>query len=256
MKQSSLPALLDVMDHLLAPDGCPWDREQTHQSLMRYLVEETYEVLEAIEEADMNKLREELGDLLLQVVFHAALAKNAGEFDFYDVAETVRQKMIRRHPHVFGDVDIQTSDGVMEIWEGLKKKEGKKTVLEGIPRSLPALQRAFKMQEKARRVGFDWPDVSGAIEKLEEEMDEFHGACASGSREEMIDEMGDILFAAANIARMSGIEPEEALQRSNNKFARRFQYIEQRVKDAGKVLEEQGLEALDALWDEAKRAGL
>ncbi|MGE5417569.1 MAG: nucleoside triphosphate pyrophosphohydrolase [Acidobacteriota bacterium] len=256
MKESAMNKLVQVMDELLAPNGCPWDREQTHQTLTRYLVEEAYEVLEAIEEADMNKLREELGDLLLQVVFHAALAKRDGHFDLDDVADTVKEKMIRRHPHVFGQMEITTSDGVMDVWEGFKRKEGKQSIMEGIPQSLPALLRSYKIQEKARRVGFDWPDVSGAVDKLQEEVIEFVHEKHTGDQERLKEEMGDLIFAMVNIARMSDIEPEEALQRSNDKFIRRFQYIENTLKTRGEILEEAGLERLDALWDEAKRLGL
>lgn len=253
---SAIDRLLQVMDVLLSPSGCPWDREQTHKSLKRYLIEEAYEVLEAIDEEDMNKLREELGDLLLQVVFHAALARREGHFDFDDVADTVCEKMLRRHPHVFGDLQFDSSDEVMMNWEGFKREEGKRSILEGIPRHLPALLRAYKLQEKAQRVGFDWPDIKGALDKLEEESREFARACAEGRKEEMIDEMGDLLFAGVNIARMSGIEPEDALQRCNDKFVRRFQYIEKRLQEQGIKLEEAGLELMDRLWEEAKGQGL
>lgn len=256
MAKTPIEELLDVMNALLAPDGCPWDREQTHTSLKRYLVEESYEVLEAIDEADMHKLREELGDLLLQVVFHAALAERANQFDFNQVADTVRLKMIHRHPHVFGNLEISTSDQVMDHWEGFKRKEGKKSILEGIPKSMPALLRSYKLQEKAARVGFDWPTVDGAVDKLKEEISEFLQAAEGGTSEERTEEMGDILFAVTNIARMSGIEPEDALQRSNDKFVRRFNYIEEKIRQEGELLEKAGLEKLDRYWDEAKTHGL
>lgn len=245
--------LLEVMDKLLAPDGCPWDREQTHDSLTRYLIEESYEVIEAIKSKDMNKLQEELGDLLLQVVFHAALAQRENQFDFYDVAQTVKQKMISRHPHVFADMDLKTSDDVMENWEGFKQKEGKKHLLEGIPAMLPALMRAEKMQEKAARVGFDWPEVEGALDKFKEEVEEL---CHASNEEELKEEMGDVLFALVNVARMKNIEPEEALQASNDKFDRRFNYIEDRIKGAGQDFKDLNLEGMDKLWDEAKTKGL
>lgn len=245
--------LLNVMDRLLAPDGCPWDREQTHESLIRYLVEESYEVIDAINGQDMNKLREELGDLLLQVVFHSALARREGYFDFAAVAKTVEKKMIDRHPHVFGDMNLKTSDDVMDNWEDFKKKEGKKSLLEGIPKSLPALLRAVSMQEKAARVGFDWPTVEGALDKFKEEVDEF---CQAESNSEMLEEMGDIFFALVNVARLKNIEPEQALQACNDKFARRFNYIEEKVKKAGRRLKELSLEEMDLFWDEAKTQGL
>ncbi|MDD3270063.1 MAG: nucleoside triphosphate pyrophosphohydrolase [Syntrophomonadaceae bacterium] len=249
----AIEGLLQVMDRLLAPDGCPWDREQSHESLVRYLVEESYEVIEAINSQDMNKLREELGDLLLQVVFHAALAKREGQFDFAAVAKTVEKKMIDRHPHVFADMNLKTSDDVMDNWEDFKKKEGKKSLLEGIPKSLPALLRAVLMQEKAARVGFDWPSVDGALDKLKEEVEEF---CQADNSKEMLEEMGDIFFALVNVARLKNIEPEQALQACNDKFARRFNYIEENVKESGRQLKELSLEEMDLLWDEAKTQGL
>lgn len=252
----AIDELVQVMDKLLSPEGCPWDREQTHESLTRYLIEESYEVIEAIDERDMNKLREELGDLLLQVVFHAALAEREKSFTLDDVINTVSQKMINRHPHVFGEMDLNTSEEVLQVWEGFKKREGKKTLLEGIPKSLPALLRAYKLQEKAARVGFDWPEVSGAVEKLQEEVSEFLSAAENAEPSQMENEMGDIIFAVVNIARMSGIEPEQALQRSNDKFVRRFAYIESSILGEGRTLDEAGLEKMDKLWEKAKQLGL
>ena len=256
MNGKAIGELAQTMKTLLSPEGCPWDREQSHKSLKRYLIEEAYEVIEAIDEGDMDMLREELGDLLLQVVFHAAIADEAGHFDLDDVADTVNQKMINRHPHVFGKMEINTADEVMQNWEGFKREEGKKSILEGIPRMLPALLRAYKLQEKAQRVGFDWPEITGALEKLQEEIDEYLKAWATQDADRIEDEMGDILFAVVNIARMSGVEPEQALQRCNDKFTRRFQHIEERLREEGEVLEEAGLERMDGLWNEAKMRGL
>lgn len=244
--------LLEVMGKLLSPQGCPWDREQTHESLIRYLIEECYEVIEAIKEKNMDKLKEELGDVLLQVVFHAALAEREGYFNFADVARTVKEKMIRRHPHVFADMNLKTSDDVMDHWEGFKKKEGKARVLDGIPVMLPALLRAEKLQYKASRVGFDWPDVQGALDKLKEEMDEL--ARAEGP--EIEEEIGDLLFAMVNVARIKGIEPEQALQKCNDKFVRRFNYIEDALKASGRSWQEVSLEEMDYYWDQAKEKGL
>jgi tetrapyrrole methylase family protein/MazG family protein len=241
------------MNRLLGPDGCPWDKEQTHQSLARYLIEECYEVVEAIKSGEMSQLREELGDLLLQVVFHAALAERAGHFDLAQVADTVAQKMINRHPHVFSDLSLQTSSQVLEIWEGFKKDEGKKTILEGIPAMLPALLRAFKIQEKAARVGFDWPDAQGAVEKLKEEIDELGQA---QDADKLAEEMGDVFFALVNVARLKGIEPEGALQATNDKFIRRFNYIEEKARAAGRDLQDMSLAEMDSLWDEAKKQGM
>ncbi len=248
----AIDELLGVMDRLLAPDGCPWDREQTHESLERYLIEESYEVIEAIKESDMNKLKEELGDLLLQVVFHAVLAEREGHFTFADVTRTVSKKMVDRHPHVFASMDLKTSDDVMDNWEGFKKKEGKKYLLEGIPKMLPALMRAMKMQEKAARVGFDWPEVKGAVDKFKEEVDEL---CCATSDEEVKEEMGDIIFALVNVARMKNVDPEKALQACNDKFARRFNYIEDQVKKMNKDFSDIDLEEMDGIWEEAKRKG-
>ncbi|NLX89652.1 MAG: nucleoside triphosphate pyrophosphohydrolase [Syntrophomonadaceae bacterium] len=242
-----------IMNRLLGPDGCPWDKEQTHQSLARYLIEECYEVVEAIKSGEMSQLREELGDLLLQVVFHAALAERAGHFDLAQVADTVAQKMINRHPHVFSDLSLQTSSQVLEIWEGFKKDEGKKTILEGIPAMLPALLRAFKIQEKAARVGFDWPDAQGAVEKLKEEIDELGQA---QDADKLAEEMGDVFFALVNVARLKGIEPEGALQATNDKFIRRFNYIEEKARAAGRDLQDMSLAEMDSLWDEAKKQGM
>jgi tetrapyrrole methylase family protein/MazG family protein len=250
----AIDELIEIMERLLGPDGCPWDREQTHESLIRYLIEESYEVIEAINEQDMNKLREELGDLLLQVVFHAALGRREGHFDFSAIVRGVSRKMIMRHPHVFGDAArLNTGDDVMEVWEGFKQKEGKKYLLEGIPKNLPALMRAEKVQEKAARVGFDWPSVDGALEKFKEEVDEL---CQAVNREEQIQEWGDVFFALVNIARLQNIEPEQALQASNDKFTRRFNYIENQIKAAGKDFSQMSLEEMDAIWDEAKTKGL
>lgn len=250
--QESIKHLAAIMDRLLSPEGCPWDREQTHETLLRYLIEEAYEVVEAVKERDMLKLKEELGDVLLQVVFHAALAERAGFFTLDDVAGSVSDKMIARHPHVFGSLDLKTSSDVLQHWEGFKKKEGKKTVLSGIPVMMPALLRALKIQEKAARVGFDWPAVDGAIEKFAEEVAELKQA---SSQEQIQEEVGDLIFALVNVARMKGIDPEEALQGCNDKFTRRFNYIEERLIQYGRVMGEVDLKDLDLLWDEAKDKG-
>lgn len=249
----ALDDLIAIMDRLLSPGGCPWDREQTHESLVRYLIEESYEVIETIKDNEMNKLKEELGDLLLQIVFHAALAEREGYFAFADIAEFVSKKMQNRHPHVFGEMQLETSDDVMANWEKFKKKEGKKYILEGIPKSLPALMRAEKLQEKARGVGFDWPDVQGAVDKVREEIEELAFAT---NNEEMKEEMGDVFFAMVNVARMRGIEPEQALQACNDKFSRRFNYIEEKIKQSGREFEDLSLEEMDELWNEAKQKGM
>ena len=248
--RSGIDELIHVMNQLLAPTGCPWDREQTHQSLIRYLIEESYEVIEAIDNNQMDHLKEELGDLLLQIVFHAALAEQEGRFTFDEVARLEAQKMVNRHPHVFADSQrLFSGDEVMEVWEGYKRKEGRSSLLEGIPHALPALLRAQKLQEKAARVGFDWPSIEGALDKLQEECREL---ALARTADEIEDEIGDLFFALVNLARFQKIEAETALQRSNRKFIRRFEYIEQTAAQQGIPLEEMSLEEMDALWQRAK----
>jgi tetrapyrrole methylase family protein/MazG family protein len=249
----ALEELIAIMDKLLGEGGCPWDREQTHESLVRYLIEETYEVIDAINQGDMNELATELGDLLLQIVFHAALAERSGHFDFAEVARRVSRKMVDRHPHVFGSMQLETANDVLDKWEGFKKKEGKKYLLDGIPQGLPALMRAEKMQEKAARVGFDWPNAQGALVKFQEEVEELVRAEEQADK---FEETGDLIFALVNIARLEGVEPEQALQSSNNKFARRFHYIEKKLEESGKKFDEMRLEELDLIWEEAKLKGL
>ncbi len=249
----ALDELLTIQKRLLAPGGCPWDREQTHDSLIRYLIEEAYEVVEAIDEGDMNKLKEELGDLLLQIVFHAALAEERGDFDFSDLTRTVSNKMINRHPHVFGSMPLKTSEDVLNNWETFKRGEGKKSLLEGIPKALPALLRAEKIQEKMSRVGYDWPNVGGALDKLQEEILELSQA---DNQDHIIEEMGDILFAIVNVARLKQVEVEQALQKANDKVIRRFNYIENKAAERGQTLTDMTLEQMDAIWDEAKSKGL
>jgi tetrapyrrole methylase family protein/MazG family protein len=252
-KGEALDELVAIQNRLLAPGGCPWDREQTHQSLVRYLIEETYEVIEAINEGDMHKLCEELGDLLLQIVFHAALAEGQGQFDFADLTRTVSQKMVARHPHVFGSMPLHTSEDVLNNWEDFKRQEGKKYLLQGIPRGLPALLRAEKIQEKVSRVGFDWPTIHGAQEKFQEELEELDRA---QTQPEIIEELGDVLFALVNVARFRQVEAEQALQQANDKVTQRFNYIERQVQESGRSLADFSLEEMDAIWDEAKQQGL
>jgi len=251
---TAIDELIQVMDRLLGPQGCPWDREQTHESLIRYLIEESYEVIEAINEKNRQKLKEELGDLLLQVIFHAALAQREGFFDFSDVARSVSHKMVARHPHVFGKAEqLQTGDEVMEVWDGFKRREGQQYLLGGIPTILPALMRAEKIQEKAARVGFDWPNVNGALEKIQEEIEELGRA---ENATQIQEEWGDIFFALVNVARLKNIEPEQALQSSNDKFTRRFNFIEDSIKKAGKDFTDLSLEEMDVLWNVSKTKGL
>jgi len=258
MKQNkyTMQELLDIMSRLRAPDGCPWDREQDHKSLKRYLIEEAYEVLEAIDEENPAKLCDELGDLLLQVIFHAQIAKENGQFDFGDVVHGVSAKMINRHRHVFGDEVAETPDDVMDIWEKIKKEEkGLKTqtqVLKEVPGNLPALMRSFKVQQKAAQVGFDWDDISGAMEKMKEEVRELEQAYKEGKTSEIEEELGDLLFAVVNVSRFLNVQPELALTATVNKFIRRFEYVEAEAARQGRKLSDMSLGDMDALWDEAK----
>lgn len=242
--------LFAIIERLHAPGGCPWDREQTHESLRPHLLEETYELLEAIDNGEPADIAEELGDVLLQVLMHAAVAMRLEEFTFGDVTEHIGKKLIRRHPHVFGDAKAETADDVRPMWEALKKAEKpEQSILEGVPASLPALAAAQAIQGRARRVGFDWPDIEGPLEKLREELAEFARADGAADRE---DEFGDILFVIANVGQRLGIDAEQALRRANEKFRRRFSRLEGLARERGIDLKELDLAGLDALWDEAK----
>ncbi|NLO88792.1 MAG: nucleoside triphosphate pyrophosphohydrolase [Clostridia bacterium] len=250
---SAFEGLVEVLARLRGPDGCPWDKQQTHESLKRYLIEETYEVIEAIEERDMNKLREELGDLLLQVIFHARVAEEQGKFDITEVIEEIKEKLVRRHPHVFGSLVVKSVSDVNKNWEKIKQKEKSDRPLFDVPRSLPALLRAEKIQKKAAGVGFDWSHIDGVWDKIEEEMRELKAAVKEGSFEQRVSELGDLLFSVVNLSRFLNIDPEEALSRTVNKFIERFNYVEERLKAEGKEPKEASLEEMDRLWDEAKK---
>lgn len=247
--------LADVMRTLREPGGCPWDREQTHKSIRSNMIEEVYEYLEAVDADDVDGMREELGDVLMQVVFHARMAQEAGRFDLQDVIDEVVDKLIRRHPHVFGDTHVEGSDDVLRNWEAIKKqeKQERKHVLDGVSQGLPALLRAYKLQSKAAKVGFDWKDVAGVWAKVEEELGELRAAIASGDKAAAESELGDVLFAIVNYARHNKIEPEVALDGTNNRFATRFAHVEQRVEESGKSWQEFSLQELDKFWDEAKK---
>ncbi len=262
--------LAAIMARLRGPDGCPWDRDQTLASLRPYVLEETYEVLEAIESGDPAAHREELGDLLLQIVFQARLAEEDGLFDLAGVADAISEKLLSRHPHVFGegatspdarpapgDGAVKDADGVLRQWAALKKKENEKkgrgkSVLEGVPREMPALARAERLTEKASRIGFDWPDAAGARAKLDEEVRELDEAVASGSAAHVEHELGDVLFAVANLARKLGVPPEEALRRALSRFVSRFEHVEAGLARRGTEAGTATLAEMDALWDEAK----
>ena len=248
--------LLQVMERLRAENGCPWDREQTHESLKIYLIEETYEVLEALDSGDMGKFCNELGDLLLQIVFHAQIAKENGVFDINDVTTEICQKLISRHTHIFGDAKADTAEQVLENWEAIKKKEkqieSQTGVLKDVPSNLPALMRSYKVQQKAAQVGFDWDNIEDVFGKVDEEIQELRDVYRSKNVERITDELGDALFALVNLSRFLRIQPELALTGTVSKFIRRFEYIEQQSAKEGKKLEDMSLAEMDVLWNEAK----
>jgi len=253
----ALERLLGIMERLRGPGGCPWDREQTLASLRPYVLEETYEVLEAVDAGDPREHCEELGDLLLQIVFQAQLRREEGKFDFADVAEAISSKLVSRHPHVFGTSQVKDAEGVLRQWAALKREEKKKkgggaSVLEGVPRELPALARADRLTEKASRIGFDWPDAAGARDKVAEEIRELDEAIAGGDRSEIEHELGDALFALANLARKLGVAPEEALRATLGRFVSRFEHVERELARRGVPHGGATLAEMDALWDEAK----
>lgn len=244
--------LAEIASILRSETGCPWDKEQTHESLKSDLIEEAYEVYDAIESGDAANLKEELGDLLYQVYAHAQMAMEDGEFTIDDVAAGIVNKLVSRHPHVFGDADVKTSAEVLKNWEAIKKKEKaeRNSILEGIPNMLPALLKAFRVQEKARRVGFDWASSEDALYKLDEETAEFKRAVTEGNQTEAEDEAGDILFSIVNILRLKGINPEDALRRSVDKFTKRFMHMEHACE---RELSSKTSEELEALWAQAKK---
>ncbi|WP_374470530.1 nucleoside triphosphate pyrophosphohydrolase [Phenylobacterium sp.] len=252
--------LLAIMARLRDPQtGCPWDVEQTFATIAPYTVEEAYEVADAIERQDLHDLKEELGDLLLQVVFHSRMAEEQGAFGFEDVARAINDKMIRRHPHVFGEESYASLSDQKAGWEELKaaerEKKGKaESLLDDVPAGLPALTRAVKLSKRAARVGFVWPSVAEVLEKLDEEVQELKAEIAAGAVEKARDEMGDVLFVVANLARTLDVDPEDALRGTNAKFVRRFRFIEARLAERGRTPDQSDLAEMDALWDEAKAA--
>ncbi len=245
--------LVEVISALRGPKGCPWDKEQTHESMKPYLLEETYEVIESIQNQDQEKLKEELGDLLLQIIFHAKLAEEKGTFTLKDVIDHITEKLIRRHPHVFGNAHIESSEQQKKHWEKLKKEEGKTSVLEGVPKTAPALFRAFRIQQKASVVGFDWEAKEPVWEKVKEEMQELEKAMALNDRGKIQEEFGDLLFALVNFARFIKVHPEEALHLAIEKFIDRFQKVEEVFRQSGKRMEESTLEEMDLVWNSIKQ---
>ncbi len=249
--------LVDIVEILRSPDGCPWDREQDHKSIRRDFLEETYEVIEAINKDDKDLLLEELGDVLLQVVFHTQIEREKGTFDLNQVADGICKKMIERHPHVFGDVNAETSDQVLENWDVIKKRtKQQKTQTDSmlsIPREFPALMRADKVQKKASKVGFDWDSVDGAFDKVAEELEELKQAYKNGDRANMNEELGDLLFSVVNVSRFIKVDSEEALTNSTDKFIDRFSKVEKMADEKGMDMKNTDLSELDRLWDLAKK---
>lgn len=246
--------LLKIMEALRGDKGCPWDKEQTRESLKPYIIEEAYELFEAIEENDPENIKEELGDLLFQIVFQCQIAKERAEFDMSGVIEKIGEKMIARHPHVFGDTECRTPEEVTKQWEVLKKREGKlrESILEGVPKAMSSLLRAHRLQKRAAQAGFDWEKVEDVLEKLDEELNEFKEALESKDQKGIEDELGDILFMLVNISRFISVNPEDALRKTISKFIHRFRYIEMEAAEQGKKLSDMTLQEMDRLWDEAK----
>jgi len=249
-KLDAIARLLDIMDDLRT--GCPWDRKQTFDTLRHLTIEEVYELADAILEKDPEEIKKELGDLLLHIVFYAKIGSETGDFDIADVAHAISDKLVYRHPHIYGDVKVRDEKEVKENWEKLKLKEGKKSVLEGVPKSLPAMVKAMRIQEKAKGVGFDWDHAGQVWDKVFEELEEFQTEVKKGNKEKMEDEFGDVLFALINYARFLDINPETALEKTNKKFMKRFQYLEQKAKEEGKSIQHMSLAEMEAYWQAAK----
>jgi tetrapyrrole methylase family protein/MazG family protein len=252
---TSFESFAEIVAHLRASDGCPWDKEQTHDSLRKHLLEESYEAISAIDSGDFTDMCEEFGDLLLQIVLHAQIANEEGQFNVNQVVHGIHSKIVRRHPHVFGELELDGVDGVLANWEKLKEKErGKKKdgkgLLDGVPLALPALSQAQEYQDRAARVGFDWPEIDGVLDKVKEEIEEIKKA---ESDFELASEIGDLFFALVNLARWKSVDAESALRGTNMKFKKRFGYVEQGAKKQGRNLSELSLDEMDAFWNEAKK---
>jgi tetrapyrrole methylase family protein / MazG family protein len=246
--------LLYIIERLRGENGCPWDKVQTRESLKPYIIEEAYELIEAIEANDPSHIKEELGDLLFQIVFQCQVAKEQDEFTMSDVIRGIGEKMIARHPHVFGETECRTPDEVIRQWEVIKKEEGKlrESILDGVPRAMSSLLRAHRLQRRAAQVGFDWEKIEDVIKKIDEEMRELKDALKSGTKKEMEDELGDIIFMLVNLSRFIGVNPEDAHRKTISKFIHRFRYIEMKAVEQGRQLSEMTLDEMDRLWDESK----
>lgn len=247
----ALDRLLTIMDTLRAE--CPWDRKQSMQTLRHLTIEETYELGDAILDNDLQEVKKELGDLLLHILFYAKIGSETGDFDIADVAHDISEKLIRRHPHIYGNVEVSGEEEVKQNWEKIKLGEGKKSVLEGVPNSLPALVKANRIQDKVAGVGFDWEEPAQVFAKVQEELAELGEAVTSGAPDQMEAEFGDVLFSLVNYARFLKINPENALERTNKKFIRRFRHLEERAKESGKSLKDMSLTEMDVYWEEAKK---
>ncbi len=253
MSQKTFDDLVKIMAELRGPNGCPWDKEQTHASLKQYILEEAYEVIETIDEGDDQALKEELGDLMLQSLFQAQIADEHNKFDIYDVIDVLASKLIRRHPNVFGDVEIKSADEQIINWEKIKKKEGKKSAIDGVPKEAPALLRAHRIQQKAATVGFDWDEISQVWDKVHEEIDELEESVKSMNADAVEEEMGDLFFALVNVSRFLNVNSEDALRKSIDKFSVRFKEVEKRFKKMDKSMRESTLEEMDAVWEQVKK---
>lgn len=255
-EEYTIDDLLNIMEILRSPKGCLWDREQNHQSIKMNFIEETYEAVEAINKADAEMLKEELGDVLLQIVFHAQMEKEEGRFDFADVADGICKKLIERHPHIFSDTKVSNTDEVLSNWDEIKRqtKQQKSTAeaMEAVPRELPALMRSTKIQKRAAKQGFDWPDVKGALDKLQEEVDELSAAIREGSADKIADELGDVLFSAVNVSRFVKLDAEDALTAATDKFMARFSFVEKMAAEEGLDISKTDMAILDKLWNQAK----
>ena len=247
----SFNRLLDIMDELR--EKCPWDKKQTLESLRHLTIEETYELADAILDNDLNEIKKELGDLLLHIVFYAKIGSEKQSFDIADIAHSISEKLIERHPHIYGDIEVKNEEEVKQNWEKIKLKEGKKSVLEGVPKSLPAMVKANRIQDKVSGVGFDWEEPCQVWEKVQEELSELNTELKKGNQKQIESEFGDVLFSMVNYARFIGVNPENALEKTNKKFISRFQYLELAAKKEGKKLIDMSLKEMDVFWNQSKK---